>query len=85
VSKGRDNRSAETLTVTIRSAGLLGRWVAVTSVVGWSVCADALTHRGGCPRSSLNHIDERVISPPPEATHASTHRYIFVVKIPPAN
>jgi len=52
-------------------AGLLGRWLAVESVVRWPIRGDGLTHREGRPRSSSNHIDELLVRPPPEATPAS--------------
>jgi len=52
-------------------AGLLGRWLAVESVVRWPICGDGPTHREGRPRSSSNHIDELLVRPPPGATPAS--------------
>jgi len=66
------------------SAGLLGRWLAVESVVRWPIRGgDDPTHRGR-PRSSSNHIDELLVRPPPEATPASAgRRHILVVKVPP--
>jgi len=66
------------------SAGLLGRWLAVESVVRWPIRGDGPTHREGRPRSSSNHIDELLVRPPPEATPASAgRRHILVVKVPP--
>jgi len=47
-------------------AGLLGRWLAVESVVRWPIRGDGPTHREGRPRSSSNHIDELLVRPPPE-------------------
>jgi len=65
-------------------AGLLGRWLAVESVVRWPIRGDGPTHREGRPRSSSNHIDELLVRPPPEATPASAgRRHILVVKVPP--
>jgi len=55
-------------------AGLLGRWLAVESVVRWPIRGDGPTHREGRPRSSSNHIDELLVRPPPEATPASAGR-----------
>jgi len=66
------------------TAGLLGRWLAVESVVRWPIRGDGPTRREGRPRNSSNHIDELLVRPPPEATPASAgRRHILVVKVPP--
>jgi len=64
-------RSAADATASPPPAGLLGRWLAVESVVRWPIRGDGPTHREGRPRSSSNHIDELLVRPPPEATPAS--------------